>query len=129
MTGEKRKEDQSLPGTGVLWLGWFIGIFAWAIHLFASYALVEWHCQNPEVIQMSTAKLILHLISLGTLGMAVYGIHLTWSLWHRHRGSAADTTRRRIVFMARGGFLVNMFMAVLILVEALANFIHPVCYV
>lgn len=123
---ERKQVDNRLPGTGILWLGWMVGIVAWGIHLFASYTLVEWYCQNSEVLQSSTAKLILHGISIATLAIAIYGIFLTWRLWRRWRTNGS-TTLQRIAFMAQSGLLMNMFMAVLIVVEAIPNFVYPIC--
>lgn len=124
---EREQTGEAMPGTGVLWLGWFIGIFAWVIHLFGSYTLVEWYCANPGVLQSSTVKMILHGTTLVTFAMAIYGVWLTWTLWKRCRGYDGDATLRRIVFMARSGCFMNAAMAVLIAVEGIPNFVYPVC--
>ncbi|MCW8193915.1 hypothetical protein F6455_03835 [Proteobacteria bacterium 005FR1] len=124
---ERKQNESPLPGTGVLWLGWFIGIVAWVLHLSISYSLVEWHCQNPGVLQSSTLKLILHGTTLATLALAIAGIWLTWTNWQRCRGGSGDTTVHRIIFMARSGCFMNVAMAVLIVVEGIPNFVFPVC--
>jgi hypothetical protein len=124
---ERKQAEKNLPGTGTLWLGWFIGIIAWGIHLFASYTLVEWYCNNSEVLQSSTVKLVLHGISIFTLVMAGYGVIFTWRLWRRWR-TDSSTSLGRIAFMARSGLLMNIFMVAIIAVEGIPNFfVYPVC--
>jgi hypothetical protein len=128
----EKTAHSELPGVVQLWSGWFIGVAAWGLHLFLSYALVEWYCVNPTVLQPATVKIGLHGLTIICFALALYGGRLVWRI-HRTlqvNGEEVSNGGRgwvRSRFMTCGGIMLTGFMAVLILVEGIPNFVFEPC--
>ncbi len=138
------------PATGrtrvrgpLLWFGVLGGMFAWAAHLLASYAVVPIVCRTGQ-------EVILHLLTIGTGGVAAASVAAAWISHRRlhragmdsthpdptnrgetgpptHRGAEEDVETRRLhvrKFLALGGLAISTFFLALILVEALPTFLQ-----
>lgn len=102
-----------------LWAGVLIGPIAWALHLQISYMLVPWACENGW-------QFIMHLVTLGSLGLAIVGGLIAWSNLKRtgmQNGGNEGSSR----FLAYTGLLSSgLFMAVII-AQGIPNFIVSAC--
>lgn len=108
--------------TVLLWTALLAGHVAWSIHLIASYMMVHVVCPGGQALW-------LHALSAGTLLLCAAGALLGWRLW-RAAGlqwpSRGGSREARAQFMAAAGFILSVLFGVVIIVEAIPNFlIHP----
>lgn len=112
-------------GAGYLWRFWFIAILAWALQLFASYALVEWHCTRPQAFDELTLQLLVGILTIvcvvTELGNLFYALGY-YRLLKKHNNSHS-----REIFMAAGAILMSGFLAVAIFVQGWPSLILPAC--
>ena len=107
----------------LLWLPVLAGPFSWALHEQASYMLTPSACD-------AGSHLMLHLITLGTLLIALAGAALAWSRWKAFpEGSTekGDPEGSRIRFMALSGLGLCVTFALIILAAEIPNWVLRVC--
>ena len=78
-------------GSGFLWIFWLVAVGAWAIQLFVSYALVEWHCARPQAFSEATLQWTLGLLTLTCLAVTLINLCLLYT-----SPSPRDRTRSRM---------------------------------
>ncbi len=121
----KSSGAKGVPQVKTLWLLASMGIVAWAVHLFASYALVEWYCQPGDVGRLlsgSMLSLLLMLLTVLCCGVALLGAFLS-----RHRLKTVERGYRRARFMLSAGLLLGLFLAMAILLQGWPLFFLSPC--
>jgi len=112
-----------------LWIGVLAGPVAWALDLGVSYAIVQWTCGTQHTI-------VLHLVTLTTLGLIVGGGVAAWRAFEISRGAAADPhgeLRGHVVhvarehFMAVWGLLSCAFFAVVVVATSIPSWVLNAC--
>lgn len=105
-----------------------LGVAAWALHLFVSYSLVEWHCRNLGTLSHGTTKLILNTLTVVLFVLAV--VAAVGSKRHGDRYAKEDAlgAGKRPQFMAQFSALLCGFLAVVILVQGIPNLMVGLCY-
>ncbi|MGQ9371759.1 hypothetical protein [Azospirillum sp. ST 5-10] len=111
------------PSAPLLWAGWFLGPLAWAVHESLSYGLVPWICQDGH-------RLVLHLITAGTLVVAAAGLLVGWR--NRRRAAAArpamgERAYKRARFLAAAGLALGALSLVAIVVESIPTLVVGAC--
>lgn len=101
-----------------------LSTLAWALHLFVSYAFVEWHCQNL-VFNHNTAKWILNGLTVGFVVIAVACTFISRNNI-REQASHAQRTKQRL-FAAKLSTLLCGLLAVIIAVQGLPNLMVSLC--
>jgi hypothetical protein len=107
----------------LLWLPMLAGPIAWYLHEQASYMLTPSACD-------ARSHLMLHLVTLGTLLVALAGAALAWSRWKEApEGSTekGDPQESRIRFMALAGVGMCAAFALIILAAEIPNLVLRVC--
>ena len=114
-----------------LWAGWLLAGGGWALHLLASYGLVDWYCRGRSALGAFDLLLILHAVTLLSLGLALAGLTLSarnlrlLSLAQCDADGNVSYSRSR--FIAMGGVIFSLYMTVIILLEEWANFVLVPC--
>lgn len=107
----------------LLWLAVLAGPFAWALSEQMNYMLTPTACDSGRHI-------LLHLVSLGTLLIALAGAALGWSRFKAFpEGSTekGDPEASRIRFMALAAAISCVFFALVILATEVPNLVLGVC--
>lgn len=105
-----------------------LGVAAWALHLFISYSLVEWHCQNLGTLSHGTTKILLNTLTVAFLVLAVVAALISKRYGDDSIKTDPSETGKRPQFMARFSALLCGFLAVVILVQGLPNVMVGLCY-
>lgn len=111
-------------GSGFLWIFWLVAVGAWAIQLFVSYALVEWHCARPQAFSEATLQWTLGLLTLTCLAVTLINLYYVIQYY---RQLTQQEGRTREVFLAAGGALLSGFLAVTIGVQGWPGLVLNVC--
>lgn len=107
----------------LLWLAVLAGPFAWALSEQMNYMLTPTACASGRHV-------LLHLVSLGTLLIALAGAALGWSRFKAFpEGSTekGDPEASRIRFMALAAATSCVFFALVILATEVPNLVLGVC--
>ena len=107
----------------LLWLPVLAGPLAWYLHEQASYMLSPSACD-------AGSHLMLHLVTLGTLLIALAGGALAWSRWKASpEGSTekGDPEESSLRFMALAGVGLCVTFALIILAAEIPNLVLRVC--
>lgn len=112
-------------GAGYLWRFWFIGIAAWALQLFVSYALVEWHCARPEAFSEQTLQWLVGTLTIVCLATAV--VNLIYALGYYRLLKQQESDHARETFMVAGACFMSGFLAVAILVQGWPSLLLAAC--
>jgi hypothetical protein len=106
-----------------LWAGILAGPLAWAFDLTASYALVKWVC-------VSRNDALLHAISLISLAIVCGGAALSWVALRQTVNDVpldGGQPRQRARFMALVGLTSSAFFVLVIVAEAIPNWVLDAC--
>lgn len=94
----------------------FGGILAWLAHLIGQAGLNGWVCRTGQLWPM-------HAITVATLLIV---LHALWLGWRVGRGPGSASGGRDVGFLGFAAVVINVFNAVMIVVEWLpVLFIHP----
>lgn len=107
----------------LLWLAVLAGPAAWALQLQINYSLTATACAIG-------GKTLLHLVSLGSLLLALAGAFLAWRWWKKlPEGSTerGDAEESRCRFMALSGVVSCAFFALVIVASEVPNWTLRVC--
>jgi hypothetical protein len=106
-----------------LWTGILAGPTAWAVDLFASYALVKWTC-------LTQREAVLYLIALGSLALVAAGAVVSWLALQRTAGDGpidGGNPRQRARFMAMLGLTSCALFSVQIVAGAIPQWVLDAC--
>lgn len=108
-----------------LWFGLLGGPAGWTAHLLLSYPLVPLACATG-------LRLILHAVTLVTVGIIVAAAVVAWRSWQRlgapnGGGDGAELADRWQGFMALSGVLLSLLFLFVTLAEGLPVFFHDPC--
>lgn len=117
-----RENDR--PSTLKLWSGLGVPVLAWGLHLFLSYGLVEWYCENVGYLEVSTVKWLLHALTVAALVLGLWGV---WLNWRNRQQLKRGTKGGRAMFMVNGGLILGPFLMVVIVVQGLPNLVLMPC--
>lgn len=114
--------------TMLLLFGTLGGAAFWFGHQQISGVLVWWICEYERTVAW------LHAATVGCLvGAAVAGV-VSWKVWQhaaegmmREADEARRTERQRAVFMGRLGVFLGVFFALVIIAQAIPNFLLDPC--
>ena len=105
-----------------MWIALLAGPVAWIIGLAAKYAIVPFACG-------ATSSLGLHLVSVVTLTIAVYGGVLGWQLWQQSAKEWPDDAPSPVVrtrFMAVMALMSGVLFSLGIIAQWITSaFLHP----
>ena len=114
--------------TMLLLLGTLAGPTWWFVHQQVSGVLVWWICEKGRSVAWLHAATGVCLI-----GAAAAGV-VAWGVWRRAAAQAAQeandtrkTERQRAVFMGKLGVLLSVFFALVIIAQAIPNFLLDPC--
>jgi len=106
-----------------LWIGLLAGPFVWLCSFEANFALVPWTC-------IWQGKLALYLVSLVAFVLSGGAALVSWNIWSR-LGREPDPeggdTLSRSRAMAFGGVVISGFSCIIILAQAIVEFLLGAC--
>ena len=118
-------------GYGLLWSPWLLGAGGWALHLVASFLLVDWYCHSQVALSNSGLLGILHgltafclLLTLGGGGLALKNLLVLRGATERERESRRYSRSR---FLAIGGLIFCAYMSGIVLLEEWGNLVLLPC--
>lgn len=107
----------------MLWYGVFGGVAAWKLQLVTNYALFPYLCWHR-------LEIVNHLLSLVFFLMALSAALVAFRAW-RHMGEATDLGQGGVIgrsrFMAVGGILLSLYLALVILGQWVPNVVLSAC--
>jgi hypothetical protein len=104
----------------MIWFAFLAGPLAWALRELVSYALVRPACATGTPQLLVTAAAVM-------LGVTLIGIWVGWASLARPRGESAGTVAVRASFMANVTIGLNLLVALLIILSAIAEFVLNPC--
>lgn len=114
-----------------LWGPWLLAGGGWALHILASFTLVDWYCHNDTGLAVFDIMLALHGLTLLSLALALAGVVLSTrnlkllSLIERDENGNVLYSRSR--FLALGGVIFSVYMSGIVLLEEWGNFVLLPC--
>ena len=118
-------------GYGLLWSPWLLGAGGWALHLVASFLLVDWYCHNQVALSNAGLLGILHaltafclLVTLGGMGLALKNLQALRGATEHERESRRYSRSR---FLAVGGLVFSAYMSAIVVLEEWGNLVLPPC--
>jgi hypothetical protein len=113
-----------------LWIAALVPVFAWALHLFTSYAFVEWYCRYAAQFDAELVTVGLNTIFVISLLIGVSGCVLCYRNRKVITQSSLESGRSgsgRGLFVSNAGLLLGLFMVAFILVQWLPGLMVPPC--
>ncbi len=123
LLGSAHSREHAMNRDLALWTGILAGPLVWLISFEANFALVPWAC-------IFEAKLALYLVSLVALAASGAAGFLAWHEWkvlgREMPGQGGDTLSRSRI-MALGGVLLSAMCCLIIVAQAIPEFILGAC--